>query len=123
MARRKRIAWMVIGMLFLQFPAWADFDDSSDIAIMVLKCYHPTGKYLRYEDGGEWSSAAGLGATASKLYRIHYQGALTGHDYRLTVAILGRNLNGQKQIRAEIVSDTAIIPANRECPLTNWVSQ
>lgn len=113
-----------VGML-LSIPALADFDErtnTSNRAIKTLKCYHPTGIYLKYEDGGTWSKAKNHGADDSKLLRVHFYGAFTGNPYQITVALLYRTINGVNEVKGEVLSDTALIPPNPGCSLNRWSS-
>ena len=80
-------------------------EDVCEAAPKVLQCFHPTGAYVRCE------------RTAPGRAKIYFKGALTRFPYHLEVLTESRAGGFSRLI---LLEDTAKVPANRRCALTEW---
>lgn len=83
----------------------------------VLRCFHPTARYLSREKiSTEWAGASDYGAERSEVDQIHFSGAVTYHPYTLDAAVIWR----KGMVRVVLLADTAAVPPNDKCALLNW---
>lgn len=88
----------------------------------ILRCYHPTGRFETASAFERWRSDHDFGAIDSTVLEIRFRGAFTGNQYALKTAVMARLSGNVPEIRAEILSDTAIIPANPHCAFREWIN-
>lgn len=88
----------------------------ADLSKGILQCYHRTGHYEQADIvQSPWPRQAQYAAEASAVIRITYSGMSTSR-YQLTVAVMGKG----NQVRTQVISDTAMIPYSKKCPLEDW---
>jgi hypothetical protein len=71
----------------------------------ILKCLHPTAEYVECDRVGPGRA------------KIYFKGAITRSPYQLEVAAESRS---DGYWRLLLLVDTARVPANPRCTLTNW---
>lgn len=94
----------------------SQFSGFADMTREILKCYHPTARYLSADVAqSPWSRGEQYQAAKSSLLVIRFSG-LTNQTYEMQVGVVER----QGSIRTAVISETAKIRASNRCELESW---
>lgn len=109
--------WLVMIAIATSAFASVAHADEDDMAMMFLKCFHPTGKYDRVK----MDPPHPVGPHAGVDGRIFFRGGFTGSTYFMRFLWEYRTVEGRYEIKVTPGEDTAPFVPNPSCRLRNWV--
>lgn len=92
---------------------------AAEIGQLVLKCYHPTGRFksIRLIEQPWRSGVANYRARQAVLVQINWEGKFLRTRYRLTVGVVERD----GYLRAPVIEDSAVLPPSDRCAFKDWI--
>lgn len=99
-------------------PAFAS--GSEAVSIMLLQCFHPSGRLIRYHTWGRFSGDVNYLADDSETYDIAFRDAKTAES-RMEVALMFRRYKGRNEATAAVLSDTSPEPAKEDVFCRKWM--